>query len=695
MSFINRELSWIEFNQRVLEIAKEDGKPLLERLKFLAITASNFDEFFQVRVGGLTMQRRSGSRKSDIAGLTPTQQITAIRKRVLTFVADQYALFNEILLPGLAERGIRLEKVAELPPAQTVQAGSYFSDFVFPLLTPLSIEEEGPAPDLPSLDIIIACRLQADDQGTSRHALIPIPSKLPRFVPLSSGSGDSFVYIEDLVRHYAHELFPGETVVSSAPFRITRNGDIAVQEEDAIDLAGEMEEVLTARRFSDTVRLQVSPGTPRDLLRLVQDITGSGPSQLYRSNGPLALADFMQLAFLPGHDKQRDPDWPPQSSPLVDPGVPMFEQIAQRDILMVHPFESFEPVIRLLEEAADDPQVLAIKQVVYRTAKDSRVIKALIRAAENGKQVTVLVELKARFDEERNLARAEALLNAGVQIVYGVKGLKTHAKITLIARNEDGHLKRYCHYGTGNYNETTARLYTDVSYLTARPDYGADASLIFNAVTGRSKLVRLKKLFPAPTHMKRRLIELIDAEAARAKHGEKARIMAKVNSLQDPEILKALYAASRAGVEILLNVRGICCLKTGKRKEARNIHVVSIVDRFLEHARIFCFHHGGDPEVLISSADWMKRNLDKRVELLVPIEDKASKRRLIRILEDCFRDNTNAFVINTDGTSTRLSPQPGRRRFRLQEHLYKEAVKAAKARQRVRATTFEPHRPAE
>lgn len=694
MNFINRELSWMEFDQRVLDEARRTDKPLLERLKFLAITASNLDEFFQVRVGGLTMMQRAGSRLTDRAGLTPTQQIAAIRKRVLQFTTDQYQLLNEELLPGLREEGIVIAPLRELTPNQFLQASVYFSEFVFPLLTPLAVDPDGPRPELPSLTIIIACRLQQED-GSSRISFVPIPENVPRFVPVSTPEGQCLVYIEDLVRGLLGELFPGESVSASAPFRLTRNSDIAVQEEDAIDLAGEMEEVLAARRFSDTVRVQISAGTPRDLLKVIQELSGTGAVELYRAPGPLALAEFMQLALSPGYEHLRDDAWPPQVSPLIDPGRPMFELIAERDILLIHPFESFEPIVRLLEEAALDPKVLAIKQVLYRTASDSRIIQALIRAAENGKQVTVLIELKARFDEERNLQRADLLQRAGVQIVYGVKGLKTHAKITLIARNEEGRLRRYVHLGTGNYNESTAQLYTDVSYLTCRPEYGADASLLFNAVTGRSKLVNLAKLLPAPTHMKRHLLELIAAETNRATQGEKARIMAKINSLQDPDIINALYKASRAGVEILLNVRGICCLKPGPRKAARNIKVISIIDRFLEHARVFYFHQGGSPEVLISSADWMTRNLEKRVELMVPIEDPSSQRRLIRYLEACFRDNTNAFNILPDGTSKRLIPPKGTKPFRLQEHLYREATKAAKARQHERATTFEPHLPSE
>ncbi|NNC88844.1 MAG: polyphosphate kinase 1 [Akkermansiaceae bacterium] len=695
MPYINRELSWLEFNQRVLEEAQRDDNPLLERLKFLAITGSNLDEFFQVRVGGLAILRHSGSRTPDIAGLTPTKQIGLIRERALRMMTDQYALLNETLLPALRAKGVHILSLEELTPDQRDQADAYFARLVLPLLTPFAHDPEDPALLLPALEITVACRLENPAEGTTRYAFVPIPGSLPRFVSVSTGEGESFVYIEDLVRALVAEIFPGETVTASSSFRITRNSDIAVREEDAIDLAGEMEEVLAARRFSDTVRLQVAHGTPRDLLRVMQAATGSKAGELYNVPGPLALADFMQVAMLPGQDRLRDAPWPPQPSPLVEPGTSMFELIRNNDILLVHPFESFEPVLRFLEEAAGDPDVLAIKQVLYRTASRSRVIEALIKAAENGKQVTVLVELKARFDEERNLDRADALQRAGANIIYGVKGLKTHAKVLLITRREENGLRRYAHLGTGNYNETTAQFYTDISYLTARPDYGADLSLIFNAVTGRSKLLRLQKLSPAPTHMKRRLLELIAAETARARQGEPARIIAKMNSLQDQEMIDALFKASQAGVEVKLNIRGICCLCPGSGKGARNIRIVSVIDRFLEHARIFYFHRGGDAEILISSADWMTRNLEKRVELMVPIEDKPSRRRLVRILETAFKDNTNSFEILKDGTSRRLERPKGQKRLRMQEVLYQNAVEAAKARENERAATFEPHRPPE
>ena len=705
MSFINRELSWLEFNQRVLDEASRKSSPLLERLKFLAITASNLDEFFQVRVGGLYLMRSSGSRKRGISGMTPSQQLAAIRDRAKLMIQDQYDLLHKDLLPSLREQGIQLSDIASISPSQNEMLASRFKDSIFPLLTPLAQDEDGINSHLPAMRIILACELKSEADGQVRSVFIPMPDGVSRFIQLAStdashtSSAQHIILLEDMISAFAGDLFPDEEVLATLPFRVTRNGDIAVQEEDAIDLAGEMEEVLAARKTSNTVRLELPSQGSNRLKTSIRNAVGAGAAEIYQSEGPLALTDFMGLAFSSGYDHLRDEPWEPQPSPLIEPGESIFDTLAKQDILLNHPYESFEPVIRFLEEAAADPATIAIKQVLYRTAPDSRIIDALIKAANNGKQVTVLIELKARFDEARNLMRAEELQRAGVQIVYGVKGLKTHAKICLVIRNEDGQLKRYTHLGTGNYNESTARLYTDISFLTARPAYGADASLFFNAVTGRSKLTRFRKLVPAPTHMKPRLLELIAAEAKRAKDGEPASITAKVNSLQDEEIINALYKASRDGVKINLNIRGICCLKTTtggrSRKEANNIRVVSVIDRYLEHARIFSFSHGGDPLLFISSADWMTRNLDKRVELMIPIEDKASRKRLQTILDAAFKDNCNGFEILENGSSRRVSREKGQKRFRMQEQLQRQARKAAKARAHERSTTFEPHTPPE
>ena len=693
--YLNRELSWLEFNQRVLNEALRNDIPLLERVKFLAITASNLDEFFQVRIGGLMAMQRGGVKTADPSGLTPARNLAALRQRILQMTADQYALFNEALVPALETAGIQHFQPQDLAIEQSAQAAATFEDLIYPLLTPLAVDPGESPPMVPALQIIVACRLLDPETQATRHALIPIPETLGRRVPVSTAPGShAFLLIEDLVAAHAARFFPGETVAATTAFRVTRNGDIAVQEEDAIDLAGEMEDVLTARRFADTVRLELRSDAPRDLARMIQQVTAAGPREIYQADGPPGLASFMELAFLPDFDHLRDADWPGQNSPAIAPGASMFETIAAGDVLLFHPYESFEPVLRLVEEAAADPDVVAIKQVLYRTAKKSRIIDALIKAAENGKHVTALVELKARFDEARNLDRADELQRAGAQIVYGVKGLKTHAKICMIVRRESGHLHRYVHLGTGNYNETTSRLYTDISYLTRKPEYGNDASLFFNAVSGRSKLLRFQRLVPAPTAMKPTLLDLITGEAERAKQGLPARIIAKVNSLQDPDIINALYKASRAGVEIKLNVRGICCLKPGDPKHSKNIEVVSIIDRFLEHARLFYFHQGGDSEVYIASADWMTRNLEKRVELMIPIDERALKRRLVRILEAFFQDNTQASRLLPDGTSQRIVRAKGQKAFRAQEHFYQQARKTAKAREHERAMTFEPHMPA-
>ncbi len=699
MPYINRELSWLEFNQRVLDEALREDLPLLERLKFLAITASNLDEFFQVRVGGLQLMRASKSRKRDMTGLTPTQQLTAIRNRAKKMTQDQDELLTQTLLPALSSEGMKIIDRHAITPAQHEILSTRFRDFIFPLLTPLSYDENSPAPQLPALRIILACELENAEDGTMRTVFIPVSEKIPRFFHILSpessqkGAKETLIPAEEIIALFAEEIFPDEKLLTTMPFRITLNGDIVVQEEDAIDLAGEMEEMLAARKHSQTVRLEIPQNSPARLTNTLHALLETSNADTYKFSGPLALTDFMSLAFSSGYDHLRDEEWQPQPSPKIDPGVSIFDTIAENDILLNHPYESFEPVLRFIEEAAVDPSTIAIKQVLYRTASNSRIIDALIKAAQNGKQVTVLIELKARFDEAQNLMRADELQHAGVQIVYGVRGLKTHAKIALVIRNEEGQLKRYVHLGTGNYNESTARLYTDISYLTARPLYGADASLFFNAVTGRSKLTRLSKLIPAPTHMKPRLLELIAAEAKRAKNGETACITAKMNSLQDQDVIDALYQASKDGVKINLNIRGICCLKTGTRKEAKNIRVVSIIDRYLEHARIFAFHHGGEPLVFISSADWMTRNLEKRVELMIPIEDNASQKRLLHILDAAFKDNCNAHEILPDGTSARIQRDKHTKKFRLQEHLQQQARKAAKAKSHERSTTFEPHRP--
>jgi polyphosphate kinase len=690
---MNRELSWIEFNQRVLYQAQRCDVPLLERVKFLAITASNLDEFFQIRIGGLILLKNIAPRSLDSSGLTPTKQLELLRKRILSFVEEQYNLLHGILIPALKKEGIEFLNPTKLTSVQAIALRANFDHNIAPLLTPIAYDEDATAPILPALTPILICRLEDPTTTESRHVFILLPDFLGRFIALNKSS-NTFILLGDIVALHADSLFSGELVTASTVFRLTRNGDIKVQEDNTADLADEMEDVLQARKYANTVRIEAPISCPRDLLAVIHQATNSSREQTYFiPREPVGLADLMSLASLEGFNHLRDELWEPQHSPDISPGVSLFESINHKDILLFHPYQSFEPVLNLLEEAAIDPHVLAIKQVLYRTAKKSRVIDALIRAAQNGKQVTVLIELKARFDEARNLLRADELQNAGAQIVYGVKGLKTHAKICMVVRKEKGALRRYVHLGTGNYNENTSQLYTDISLLTCKPEFGSDASLFFNSVTGRSKLLRFKRLIPAPTEMKQHLLEMIDSEARVAKLGQQARIIAKMNSLQDPETIQALYQASRAGVEILLNIRGVCCLKPNDRKFSKNIKVISVIDRYLEHARIFSFHQGGKPIVFISSADWMTRNLDKRIEIMVPIDDSKLCRKFVKILESYFLDNSNAYILQADGKSIKKERAKGEKIFNSQQNFYREAKKLAKAKEHERALTFEPHTP--
>lgn len=688
-SYINRELSWLEFNQRVLGEALNKDLPLLERLKFLAITGSNLDEFFQVRVGGLEALKLAGSKVKDIAGMTCTQQLKEIRQRVLEMRKNQYDLLTEDLIPELAKENIFLTSPSKLPANINKQLTDQFHNIIAPLLTPIAISDDAPAPFIKNMEITVIAELTS--KQNARHILIGVPDLLERFIIHIEPTETFIVSVEELIAHNIEFLFPDETVTHTAIFRTTRNADITLEDEDSGNLAHEMADVLSQRKFGHTLRLEVQSGASRNLLTLIKSITSSKAEHFFRIPSFLCLSDMMSLAFMGGFDHLREKDWSPQPPALIDTSESMFDNISKQDILLHHPYESFEPVVRLLEEAATDEHTLAIKQVLYRTSKKSRIIDALIKASQNGKKVTVLVELKARFDEANNLQRADELLNAGVQIVYGVKNFKTHAKIAMIIRNEAGSLTRYLHLGTGNYNESTAKIYTDISYLTKKSSYGTDASTFFNAVTGRSQLTRFKKLSPAPSHMKKHLLNMINSEASRAKQGEKALIMAKVNSIQDKEIIDALYKASKAGVEIKINVRGVCCLKTGSRKEAAHIHVVSIIDRYLEHARIFYFHQGGEQELYFASADWMTRNLDKRIELMVPVQDAKSKRKLISILESAFKDNQNAHLILPDGTSEKIVKKG--KPFRLQAEQQKKAEQAYASLKLKQTTTFKPHTP--
>ena len=728
--YLSRELSWLEFNQRVLAEAQDVSVPLLERLKFLAITASNLDEFFMVRVGSLQMLVAQGSSNPDPAGLTPEQQLEQIGVRAHHMIVEQYACFLEDLEPKLAAAGIRhiqssRSSVASLTVSEVVKSLSIsksasdttvqttdeaartqltsrqlklveqiFDGELASVLTPMAVTSSDDFPLLTNQTLNVCVHLEpspGDAEQRPRFAIIPFGKGTSRFVTLPSEGGHEFMLVEDVVAQFVDRFFPGEPIRECVPFRLTRNADLSAREDLAPDLLAEMEEVLEARRTAACVRLEISDRASTPLLAFLQTALQIPNEAVYVVPGPVDLSAFMQLTDRSGFEHLRYESWPPQPSPSVDLGSSMFQVLQRQDLMLFHPYESFEPVLRLLEEAADDPDVLAIKQILYRTSRNSPIVAALQRAAEKGKYVTAIVELKARFDEARNIEWARSLEMAGAQVIYGVKGLKTHAKCMVIVRREPQGIARYIHFGTGNYNEITARLYSDVSFMTRDEELGADATSFFNAITGYSQPQRFRKLEMAPLGLRPKLLEMIEAETQRKQQGQKAIIIAKLNSLVDPAIIDALYAASKAGVKVRLNIRGICCLRPGVKGLSENISVVSIVDRFLEHARLFFFYHGGDERVFISSADWMPRNLDRRVELLIPIEDKACRARLISILETYFDDNVKAKKLLADGTYSRVK-QGKSAPHRSQEALFREICEIGRLAENSRRTVFEPHR---
>ncbi|MFN3191543.1 MAG: polyphosphate kinase 1 [Aureliella sp.] len=691
-NYLNREMSWLEFNQRVLDQAADEHVKILERCKFLAITCSNLDEFFMVRVGGLELQAEAGTGSSDPAGLTVDEQIVAIRERSLEMVNQQYHLFHSELTPRLEQHGVQRVHLDNCSLKHSQAARRVFDEEIVAVLSPIGISDETQFPLLASrpLHVAVQIRNPEAEETPFRFAVIPLGTNLPRVLTLPAESGFSFALLEDTVRAHVQDFFPGEDIVASTVFRITRNADISLQEDSAPDLIHGMKEILLRRKLSPCVRLEILDDVTDELLEFLQSKLGIEDRHLIRCPGPLDLTYLMRVASLKGFEHLRDESWPSQRSPLLDPTESMFQTIAERDVLLSHPYEGYSPVVRLINEAADDPDVLAIKQTLYRTSRDSSIVAALRRAAEKGKYVTTIVELKARFDEARNIEWAEELEQAGVQMIYGVRNLKTHAKICVIVRREPRGIVRYIHFGTGNYNESTAALYGDISYMTCNDQLGQDASAFFNAITGYSQPKAYNLLEAAPLGLRKKVLTLIEGEIERRKQGQRAHIMVKLNALVDPELIAALYRASQAGVQVQLNIRGICCLRPGVPGLSENISVISIVDRFLEHARIMYFHHGGDNLAFISSADWMPRNLDKRVELLVPVVDRKCKQLLIRTLETYFKDTVSSWQLESDGEYRRRS---GDDHFRSQEVLYKNAVEAIRLEEQKRNSVFEPHQP--
>lgn len=694
--FFNRELSWLEFNQRVLDEARDASNPLLERLKFLAITASNLDEFFMVRVGGLQTLSEGGSQTIDPSGMTPEQQLVAIGQRVRRLVDDQYACFLQEIEPQLGKAGIQRLRVNELTESQDRYVQQVCMEEIFATLAPLTVtQHEAQLPLLSNRSMNVCVRLQRPletdlDEFETRFAIIPFGRTSMRFASLPVATGYGFLLLEEVIEHCIHQFFPMEKVVECAAFRITRNADMAIREDQASDLLVQMQQLLTERRKSDCVRLELAESASPELTEFLRASFDVGPRDIYRIPGPLELSTFMQLTDMGTGAENRFEPWPAKNSPLVDPPEDMFAAIAKRDIVLYHPYESFDPVVRFLEQAALDPDVIAIKQTLYRTSRNSPIVAALARAAQNGKHVTVIVELKARFDEARNIEGARALEHAGVQVFYGVKGLKTHAKTCIVVRREPQGIQRYVHFGTGNYNEQTARLYSDVSLLTCDESLGHDAVSFFNAVTGYSQPLAFRLIAAAPFGLRERLVEMIEAEIQFKKQRQRAEITAKLNSLVDPELIELLYKASQSGVKVRLNVRGICCLRPGVPGLSENIEVISIVDRYLEHARVLYFNHGGDQRVFISSADWMPRNLDRRVELLTPIEDVASRDRLIAILNSYFKDRAKGRILQSDG-SFKVSGKRSSNKLRAQEWLYQETCRLVELAEHSKNTVFEPY----
>jgi len=699
--YFDRELSWLEFNQRVLNEALDPDVPLFERLKFLAISSSNLDEFFRVRVGALFMLVEAGATRRAPSGMTPAEQLRRVRERVRRMVADQYRCYLSELIPQLAEEGIARLLPPQLNATQRRLVRQIFEQELFSVLTPMAIEEAGQFPLLANQVLCICVRLPPRDNPDGpentgpRFAVIPVSKSLSRFITVPSEKGLAYMHLEDVIAMSISDFFPGEEVEESVTFRITRNAEVEVQELTPYGLAWNMADVLLARTSADCIRLEIDQEASPEILEFLKKELGVADEEIMKVPGPVDLGAQMELVGRRGFESLREEPWPPVNSPEVPSEELMFDILSSRDVLLYHPYESYEPVVRLIEEAADDPDVIAIKQTLYRISRDSQIVKALLRAVENGKHVTVLLELKARFDEERNLKQARELEQRGAQVIYGVKGLKTHAKLCIIVRREPHGIQRYMHFGTGNYNETTARIYSDASLLTCNEDLGIDALAFFNTITGYSQPpYSYRKLAAAPLRLRDTLQELVETETGRRRDGEPAKIMLKLNSITDTTLINTLYEASQAGVEIHLNVRGICCLKPGVPGLSENIRVVSIVDRFLEHARILYFENGGDPKLFISSADWMTRNLDHRKELLVPIENESCRQRLLAILETYFKDNVKASMLLPDGNYQRIHEQdlPAQR---SQEALYRMARESVRRLERRRRTLFEPHRPEE
>lgn len=677
--FFNRELSWIEFNRRVLDEAMSRKHPLLERMKFAAIVSSNFDEFFMVRVASLQDQVTAGYSKSDGSGLSPQEQLQAVYENAHQTVDDLYRCFFSTLLPALEKAGVIFRSRHQLSETEKAFLDNYFQEKVYPVLTPLVVDASRPFPLIFNKSLNIALLLANDEEEAEPvFATVQVPAVLGRFVTLpDNNSKRSFILLEELIRLFLDSLFRGHQVLASGCYRVTRNADLELDEDEAEDLLSSIKESLKKRKWGEVIRLEIEKNMDHRLVEILQENLEVLPAGIFALENPLDLTFLMKIYGLPGLERHRFKALKPQLPKIFREENDIFQAISQGDILIHHPYESFNPVVELVRQAANDPGVLAIKQTLYRVSGQSPLVNALVEAAENGKQVTVLVELQARFDEQNNILWAKRLEKAGCQVIYGIHGLKTHGKMLLVVRMEDEGIKRYVHLGTGNYNDVTASLYEDLGFFSANPLVGADASALFNLISGYSQLADMHKFYVAPFNLRQRTVSLIRQEAENARQGRPAKIIAKMNSLVDTEIITELYAASRAGVEIQLIVRGICCLRPGLPGISETITVRSLVGRFLEHSRIFFYQNDGKELIFLSSADWMPRNLDRRLEILFPIEDLHLKKELGSILQATWQDNVNARVLNPDGSYSRMERR-GRESFDTQSYFYRRAVQTAK-----------------
>ena len=679
--FTNRELSWLAFNKRVLSEAKDNHLPLMERLKFLSITASNLDEFFMVRVASLKDQVNAGYTKKDIAGMTSKEQIDAILKETHKFTTAQYNTYNRSFLPSLKKNGLKIvTEFEKLTEEQADYVDNYFQKEVFPVLTPMAVDSSRPFPLIRNRSLNIgALLMDKKKKGTIDFATVQVPSVLPRVVtiPTDGDNCTTVILLEQIIEKNIQKLFLNYRVLCQAPFRVMRNADLSIDEDEAADLLIEIEKQLKKRQWGEAIRLEVEDNIDKRLLKTLRKELNLSEDAIFKINGPLDLTFLMKVYDIEGFDHLKEPKYTPQQPKMLDASRDLFEQIREHDILLHHPYETFDPVVNFVKKAASDPNVLAIKQTLYRVSSHSPIIASLAQAAENGKQVSVLVELKARFDEENNIVWAKKLEKAGCHVIYGLVGLKTHSKITLVVRKEEDGIRRYVHLGTGNYNDSTAKLYTDMGMFTSKTRYGEDATAVFNMLSGYSEPLVWNKLSLAPLWLRGKFLSLIEREKEHAKNGRTARIIAKMNSLCDPGIIEVLYDASEAGVEIDLIVRGICCLRAGIKGLSEHIRVRSIVGTFLEHSRIFYFENNGNAEYYMGSADWMPRNLDKRVEILFPVEDPILQEEIYHILHMQLSDTKKAHLLMPDGHYVKVD-QRGKTPLNSQLYFCEEAMANAK-----------------